>query len=98
MHLQYKGVFSDQSTFVRYNNYTLKWDGIGKVAIRGAVFNIVGNVCMDMVMVAPNPAEETDGISATVVIGDTAVLWGPFEDDQGEGLVRLQDVSTTLKT
>jgi len=26
------------------------------------------------------------------------VLWGPVDEDDGEGLVRLQDVAATLKT
>jgi alanine racemase len=73
-------------------------NGKGKVAINGAVFPIVGKVCMDMIMVGLNRVDDTDGPGASVVVGDTAVLWGPFEDDQGDGLVRLQDVASTLGT
>lgn len=73
-------------------------NGRGKVSINGAAFPIVGNVCMDMIMVALNRAKDPDGEGSTVVVGDTAVLWGPFEDDQGDGLVRLQDVANSLKT
>lgn len=73
-------------------------NGNGKVAIRGAVFPVVGNVCMDMLMVELGPATETTGIGPSVVVGDTAVLWGPYEDDQGDGLVRLQDIAAKLKT
>jgi alanine racemase len=76
-------------------------NGVGKVAIRGFIFPVAGNVCMDMLMVELGPAEETTGVGATVVVGDTAVLWGPVSDDDcndGEGLVRLQDIASTLKT
>ena len=73
-------------------------NGKGKVAIRSFLFPIVETVCMDMIMVALNPVMDTNGDGANVVVGDTAVFWGPFEDDQGEGLLRLQDIASTLKT
>jgi alanine racemase len=73
-------------------------NGVGKVSIRGAVFPIAGNVCMDMCMVELGPAEDRDGAGAQVVVGDTAALWGPVEDDEDAGLVRLQDLAATLNT
>jgi alanine racemase len=74
-------------------------NGVGKVQIRGAVFPIAGNVCMDMIMVELGPANEKEGIGASIVVGDTAVLWGPLDEDcEDEGMVRLQDVAATLKT
>lgn len=73
-------------------------NGVGKVAIRGAVFPVAGNICMDMMMVELGPADDKDGAGAGVTVGDTAVLWGPLNEDDGEGLVRLQDVASTLKT
>lgn len=71
-------------------------NGVGKVAIRGSVFPVAGNVCMDMLMADLGPAEETDGAGATVVVGDTAVLWGPGMG--GEEGVRLSELAATLKT
>lgn len=73
-------------------------NGVGKVAIRGSLFPVVGNVCMDMLMVDLGPAEEKDSPGAKIVVGDTAILWGPSDDEDGEGLVRLQDVAALLKT
>jgi len=78
-------------------------NGVGKVAIRGAVFPVAGNVCMDMMMVDLGRVHEENGdvtanIGATVVVGDKAVLWGPLDDEDEAGLVRLQDLAATLKT
>jgi alanine racemase len=75
-------------------------NGVGKVAIRGALFPVAGNVCMDMLMVELGPAEEKEGVGATVVVGDVAVLWGPLDEDgdDDEGLVKLADLAKTLKT
>jgi alanine racemase len=73
-------------------------NGVGKVSIRGAVFPVAGNVCMDMLMVELGPAEDVEGIGAQVVVGDVAVLWGPETEHDTEGLVRLQDLAATLKT
>jgi alanine racemase len=54
---------------------------------------------MDMLMVELGPAGDKEGAGAQVVVGDTAILWGPADDEQeGEGLVRLQDIASTLKT
>ena len=73
-------------------------NGVGKVAIRGHLFPVAGNVCMDMCMVELGPAGDKTGPGAEVVVGDTAVLWGPLDENDGDGLVRLQDVAATLKT
>lgn len=75
-------------------------NGVGKVSIRGAVFPVAGNVCMDMTMVELGPAEDRDGVGSRVVVGDVAILWGPEGncEDAGDGLVRLRDVAQTLKT
>ena len=73
-------------------------NGVGKVAIRGHTFPVAGNVCMDMMMVELGPADDKICPGAQVVVGDTAVLWGPADENDGDGLVRLQDVATTLKT
>ena len=72
-------------------------NGVGKVSIRGAVFPVAGNVCMDMLMVELGPAEDTD-VGSQVVVGDVAVLWGPETEHDSEGLVRLQDLAAELKT
>eukprot|EP00980_Cylindrotheca_fusiformis_P023063 scaffold10090_cov119-Cylindrotheca_fusiformis.AAC.1 len=72
-------------------------NGVGKVAIRGSLFPVVGNVCMDMLMVDLGPAEDKGGPGAKIVVGDAAILWGPSDDD-GEELVRLQDIAALLKT
>jgi alanine racemase len=53
---------------------------------------------MDMLMVELGPAEDLHGVAARVVVGDTAVLWGPETEADGEGIVRLQDLAATLKT
>mmetsp|Transcript_13491 Transcript_13491/g.25322 ORF Transcript_13491/g.25322 Transcript_13491/m.25322 type:complete len:692 (+) Transcript_13491:736-2811(+) len=73
-------------------------NGRGKVSIRGALFPIAGNVCMDMLMVDLGPAEDVESIGAQVCVGDRAVLWGPEQDDDTEGQIRLQDLAQTLKT
>jgi alanine racemase len=72
-------------------------NGVGKVSIRGHLFPVTGNVCMDMLMVELGPAEEKDSPGAQVVVGDTVILWGPGNDED-EGLVRLQDIAAALKT
>lgn len=74
-------------------------NGVGKVSIRGTVFPVVGNVCMDMVMVELGPASDHDGVGAQVVVGDTAFLWGPeHENDEEGGKVRLKDLASILNT
>lgn len=73
-------------------------NGIGRVSIRGHLFPVTGNVCMDMLMVELGPAGDKHGIGAQVVVGDTAVLWGPDDGEEGEGHVRLQDLAAILKT
>lgn len=77
-------------------------NGVGKVQIRGGVFPVAGNVCMDMLMVDLGPASEKTGLGANIAVGDTAVLWGPLDEDvENEGhnhMVRLQDIAATLKT
>jgi len=75
-------------------------NGVGRVSIHGQLFPVAGNVCMDMLMVELGPANAGDdtGIGARVVVGDTAILWGPDDGEEGEGHVRLQDVAATLKT
>ncbi|GKY92355.1 hypothetical protein MPSEU_000206400 [Mayamaea pseudoterrestris] len=73
-------------------------NGVGKVAIRNAVYPVVGNVCMDLLMIELGPADDSEVVGASVAVGDTAVLWGPMDEDDDEGLVRLQDLASTLKT
>ncbi|OEU15687.1 alanine racemase C-terminal domain-like protein, partial [Fragilariopsis cylindrus CCMP1102] len=73
-------------------------NGIGRVSIRGHLFPVAGNVCMDMLMVELGPAGDKEGIGAQVVVGDTAILWGPDDGEEGEGHVRLQDLAAILKT
>lgn len=87
-------------------------NGVGKVSIRGHIFPTAGNVCMDMLMVELGSAEhigngdstiENDNaMGAQVVVGDTAILWGPDpdggDDEDGGGHVRLQDIASILKT
>jgi alanine racemase len=53
---------------------------------------------MDMLMVELGPAGEKESIGAQVVVGDTAILWGPSDEEDDEGLVRLQDLAAALKT
>jgi len=33
-----------------------------------------------------------------VVVGDTAVLWGPLDENDGDGLVPLAEIAAKLKT
>ena len=73
-------------------------NGVGKVSIRGHLFPVAGNVCMDMLMVELGPAEDRHGAGAQVVVGDTAVLWGPEDGEEGEGHVPLKELAATLKT
>jgi alanine racemase len=74
-------------------------NGVGRVSIRGHLFPVAGNVCMDMLMVELGPAEDRYGAGAQVVVGDTAILWGPDDgEDYGEGHVPLKELAATLKT
>ena len=73
-------------------------NGVGRVQIRGEAFPVAGNVCMDMLMVELGPSEDRTGIGATITVGDTAVLWGPVDENEKEGMVRLQDIAGRLKT
>lgn len=74
-------------------------NGVGKVQIRGKVFPVAGNVCMDMLMVNLGPVGvKEDTIGASVCVGDNAFLWGPADDKEDQGMVRLQDLAATLKT
>lgn len=54
-------------------------------------------------MVELGEANDKTGIGASVVVGDTAVLWGPLDEDVENGrdnqeMVRLQDIAAKLKT
>jgi len=71
-------------------------NGVGKVAIRGKTFPVAGNVCMDMMMV--NLGDEDDELGMLVEVGDAAYLWGPANDNDGDGLVKLKDIASLLKT
>jgi alanine racemase len=75
-------------------------NGVGKVSIRGHLFPVAGNVCMDMLMVELGPAGDKDCPGANVVVGDSAILWGPGDDDEEEsaGMVKLSDIAAILKT
>lgn len=73
-------------------------NGKGMISIRGKLFPVAGNVCMDMVMVDLGPAEDIDSIGAKVTVGDRAVLWGPESKEDNEGNIRLQDIASSLKT
>jgi alanine racemase len=73
-------------------------NGVGKVSIRGHLFPVAGNVCMDMLMVELGPAGDKTGPGGQVIVGDTAILWGPDDGEFGEGHVRLQDLAGILKT
>lgn len=72
-------------------------NGVGMVSIRGKSFPVAGNVCMDMIMIDLGPAEDL-GVGSDVVVGDVAILWGPEDGEDGEGLVRLQDLAAKLNT
>jgi alanine racemase len=50
---------------------------------------------MDMLMVDLGPAVDDRG--ANVAVGDTAVLWGPSNNDE-EPMVRLSDLVAALNT
>jgi hypothetical protein len=52
----------------------------------------------DMLMVELGAARDSDCPGAQVIVGDTAILWGPVDENDGDGLVRLQDIASTLKT
>jgi len=73
-------------------------NGRGKISIRGELFPVAGNVCMDMLMVDLGPAEEIDTVGSQVAVGDRAILWGPENDSDEEGSILLQDLSQTLGT
>jgi alanine racemase len=51
-----------------------------------------------MLMVELGAAGDRECPGAQVVVGDTAILWGPLDENDGDGLVRLQDIASTLKT
>lgn len=53
---------------------------------------------MDMLMVDLGPNDGDNSFGGQVEVGDEAILWGPDESDQRDGLVRLQDVARILKT
>lgn len=69
----------------------------GRVVIRGSIYPVVGNICMDMMMVELGDAGN-DSAGAEIVVGDTAILWGPGDDGVGEGLVSLRELAEKLKT
>ncbi|GMH68371.1 hypothetical protein TrST_g1658 [Triparma strigata] len=71
--------------------------GRGKVVINNVKYPIVGNVCMDMLMVdvttsssLRQPDPETD-----VKVGDEAYLWGPGTGKDG---IHLKDIAEKLGT
>ncbi|KAG7353875.1 alanine racemase [Nitzschia inconspicua] len=70
----------------------------GEVSIRGHRFPVVGNICMDMMMVELGPASDKDGPGAQVVVGDTAILWGPDDGEDGDGHVPLKELADKLGT
>lgn len=70
----------------------------GHVAIGGHIFPVVGNVCMDMLMVELGNADDKESPGAQVVVGDTAILWGPGDDEEGDGLIPLKNIAERLKT
>ena len=78
---------------------------VGKVSIRGSLYPVAGNVCMDMIMLDLGSVDiDGGGDESDVIVGDTAVLWGPeqlmeFEEcGSGSGLVPLVELATLLKT
>jgi alanine racemase len=73
-------------------------NGKGKVSIRGEVFPVAGNVCMDMLMVDLGCIDNLSEAGGKVCINDVAYLWGPEADVDGEGQVRLQDIANILNT
>ena len=68
----------------------------GSVQINGNVCSIVGNVCMDMLMVDVTDLES----ESTVKVGDSCVLWGPVVDELGgiDEQIKLKDIAKSLKT
>ncbi len=70
----------------------------GQVVIRGHTFPVVGNICMDMMMVELGCANTNNCLGAQVVVGDTAILWGPGDDEDGDGMVALKDIAQRLNT
>lgn len=73
-------------------------NGKGKVCIRGSLFPIVGNVCMDMLMIELGSADEEDSIGSKISVGDKAILWGPENEDDGVGKISLADMAKSLGT
>jgi alanine racemase len=85
-------------------------NGVGQVSIRGHLFPVVGNICMDLLMVELGPAGEDDDhqdddenvdnndVGAQVMVGDIAILWGPDDGEDCDGHVPLKDLASTLKT
>ena len=65
---------------------------------RGEIYPVAGNVCMDMLMVDLGIEDDTHSIGSIVEVGDEAILWGPDESNEKDGLVRLCDIASTLKT
>eukprot|EP00520_Triparma_pacifica_P001465 CAMPEP_0118646330 /NCGR_PEP_ID=MMETSP0785-20121206/7995_1 /TAXON_ID=91992 /ORGANISM="Bolidomonas pacifica, Strain CCMP 1866" /LENGTH=548 /DNA_ID=CAMNT_0006538309 /DNA_START=91 /DNA_END=1734 /DNA_ORIENTATION=+ len=66
----------------------------GDVEINGEIYPMVGNVCMDMLMVDVTKGE------GTVKVGDTCVLWGPVMDELGgvDEQIKLKNIASALKT
>lgn len=73
-------------------------NGEGLVSIRGKLFPVAGNVCMDMMMVDLGASEDTQGIGSQVCVGDVAYLWGNDENNETSEYIRLEDLSNSLKT
>jgi len=75
-------------------------NNVGRVSIRGMIFPIAGNVCMDMLMVDLGEVEDgNDHYNGSLVqVGDEAILWGPDESSSNNGLIQLSDLASTLKT
>lgn len=73
-------------------------NGKGKVCIRGSLFPIVGNVCMDMLMIELGSADEEDSIGSKIVVGDKAILWGPENEEDGVGKISLAEMAKSLET
>lgn len=73
-------------------------NGKGKVCIRGSLFPIVGNVCMDMLMIELGSADEEDSVGSKISVGDKAILWGPENEDDGVGKISLAEMAKSLGT
>lgn len=73
-------------------------NGEGLVSIHGKLFPVAGNVCMDMMMVDLGASEDTQGIGSQVCVGDVAYLWGNDENNETSEYIRLEDLSSGLKT